>query len=226
MWIRVINFHIQLAEGSEDSPREDPESQVIIKSWKDKAQCFLLSLKFQHPNPTPSSCPETINSCLEQRNGGTETLQPIQYWPSKKSRSKQLGLLFPTNLMLLCYHVAILDFLDLSSLFTIPSHLLCQHLAMETKALQRTCKKPGENREQVHMVRCHSNKELAHVQNCGADSAPEYRGNSQPKCRRLPLVQGQRTISRAGGTAGEDKVNGGKDFLSPRCPQEPLDQRH
>lgn len=28
------------------------------------------------------------------------------------------------------------------------------------------------------------------------------------------------------GTAGEDKASGGEDFLRPRCPQEPLDQRH
>lgn len=34
---------MQLAEGNEESPREDLESQVITKNWKDKAQCFLLS---------------------------------------------------------------------------------------------------------------------------------------------------------------------------------------
>lgn len=134
-------------------------------------------------------------------------------------------MLFPTNLML-HYHVTILDFLDLSSLFTIPSHLPCQPFATKPTDLQRTCKKPKENHEQVHMGRCHCNEVPAHMQNYGANPVPEQRGNSQPKCQRLPLVQGQCTMSRAGRTAREEKVNGGKGFLSPRCPQEPLHQRH
>lgn len=124
--------------------------------------------------------------------------------------------------MLLCYHVATLDCLDISSLFTFPSQLPCQHLATEPTDLKKACKKPRENKEQLLMCRI-----LVQTLSQSTGAIPSLNVGGCPLSKAsVPSPAPAGTCMMWSGTAGKDKVSGGKDFLSLRCPQIPLDQRH
>lgn len=85
--------------------------------------------------------------------------------------------------LLSCCHTGLLGHLKPFHLpFPVAMSASCHRAHRSEKSLQEA---QGEQRA------------AAHVQNYGADPAPEHRGYSQSKCRRLPLVQGQCTISSA-----------------------------
>lgn len=106
--------------------------------------------------------------------------------PVKPVEARNWTLIFPTNLLLVCCHVAMLGSLDVSNLSTSPFPLAVSASCYGSLSSARSLQEAQGEHEWVRMGRCHCNEEVAaHVQNYGADPALGHRDNPQPKPQRL-----------------------------------------
>lgn len=240
MWIRVIHFHIQLWDGSEDSPREDPES-------KPSNYTELEGQGTVFPSPSeisalkPHSLITSWNNKFMFRTkkwGNRNVTAPYSTGPVKPVEV-EAGLVFSNKLnaaQLSCGHAGLLGPLKpFHHPFPLAVSASCHGAHSSAKNLQEASREPARSLERI-MSPC--GKMPLQWGSCfcrimvqsllqSTELIPSPNAGDWPLPKANTLSPGQvGTYMMQSGTAGKDKVGGGQGFLSPRYPQEPMDLRH